>query len=121
MIEVVSATSILVISVFTMSASIVPAYAIMNRFIRDEAFDWNMTRGIGVMLFAAVLFAGMITVNGIATTSYMLPSPRALAAFLIVFTAALVGMIVFGAFLAYPLHRFLQWQEPPDIIKEYRP
>lgn len=39
MIEVVSATSILVISVFTMSASIVPAYAIMNRFIRDEAFD----------------------------------------------------------------------------------
>ncbi|WP_123539443.1 hypothetical protein [Halosimplex salinum] len=121
MVEVVSAASILLISAFAVSASIVPAYAIMNRFIRDEAFNWSTTRGIGVMLFAAVLFAGMLTVNGIATTSYTLPSPEALVAFLMVFIAALAGMVVFGALLAYPLHRFLQWQEPPDIIKEYRP
>lgn len=73
------------------------------------------------MLFAAVLFAGMLTVNGIATTSYTLPSPKALVAFLLVFITALVGMIVFGSFLAYPLYQFLRWQEPPDIVKEYRP
>lgn len=121
MVGVVSAVSIFFISVFAVSASISPAYAIMNRFLRDEAFNWSTTRGIGVMLFAAALLAGMLTVNGIATTSYTLLSLKALVAFLMVFIAALAGMVVLGAALAYPLHRFLQWQEPPDVIKEYRP
>jgi len=47
-------------------------------------------------------------------------SLEALAVFLIILVAALTAMTVFGAFLAYPLHRYLKWQEPPDIIKEYR-
>lgn len=121
MVEVVSVTSLLLISGFAVGASIFPAYAIMNRFLRDEPFNWNTTRGVSIMLFAAVLFAGMLTVNGVATTSYTLPTTEALIAFLIIFITSIVGMVVIGALLAYPIHRFLQWQEPPDIINEYRP
>lgn len=121
MVEVVPAVSIFLIGVFAVSASIAPAYAVMNRFIRDEPYSWSTTRGVGVMLFAAALFAGMLTVNGVATTSYTVLSLDAAIAFLMVFIAALAGMAVLGVVLAYPLHQFLEWQEPPDIIKEYRP
>ncbi|ELZ39002.1 hypothetical protein [Halorubrum tebenquichense] len=121
MVEITSPLSTLFIAVFAVSASIVPAFAIMNRFIREEKSSWNINRGIGVMIVAGVLVSGMITVNGIATTSYTLLSLEALLTILFVLILAFIGMVVLGGVLAYPLHWFLRWQEPPDIIDENRP
>lgn len=121
MVDVTSAASNFIIIVFVVAASIAPAYEIMNRYIRDETHSWSKTSGTGIMIFAGVLFAGMLTVNGVATTSYALLSLAALVSFIMNFLAAVAGMVVFGAVLAYPLHWFLQWQEPADVIKEYRP
>lgn len=109
------------IIVFAISGSIVPAFEITNRYLRDEPKPRSKFRGIGIMLFFGSFFAAMITVNGVATSSYSILSATAIAAFLMVLIAALLGMIVLGVILAYPLHLFLKWEEPPEIVQEYRP
>ncbi|WP_256403466.1 hypothetical protein [Halorubrum salinum] len=121
MAEVTSAGKILLITAFAAGASIVPAFAIMNRFIREKESNWSTNRGIGVMIIAGLLFSGMLTVNGIANTSYALLSTEALVSLLMMLVGSFIGMVVIGAFLAYPLHWFLQWQEPPDVVKEFQP
>lgn len=121
MIELTSSITTFLIYTFAVGGCVAPAYGIVNRFIREEPFDWNRTIGVGITLFAAGLFAGMITVNGIALTAQTLFSVITPLAFISAFALTLLLMTILGALLAHPLHRFIQWQESPEIIEEYRP
>lgn len=120
-INVVSGEIVALLGIFLLSASISPAFHFMNYFFRDEPVDVDRERSISIVVLAATLFAGLIVVNGVASTDYMLLSVPALIAFLAVFILAIGVTVVMGLLLSYPLHRLKKWREPPDIITEYEP
>lgn len=119
--EVISPLITYLIGILALTASVVPAFWFMNRFVREEPSDWKETSGVGIMIFSASIFSGMVVVNGVVGTASSPISPESIIAFFVVLCTVLAGMILIGLILAYPLHYFLKWQEPPEIVKEFQP
>lgn len=118
-IDFIKPTVTFVLGVLLSASGFVPGLYFVNRLFRDEPVKWETTKAVAFMLFAVLLSAGALTINGISASASNVSFQTVSRAFLFGLIACLIYALSIGILVAYPLHRYIEWQEPPDIIQRY--
>lgn len=118
-VDFIQPTIIFVIAVVLLSSGVVPAFYFMNRLFRDEPVKWDRKKAVGFMLFIVTVAAGALTINSLSVFSGNMSIRTAVASFVFAIGVCLIVVVLLGMVFAYPLHRWIEWQEPPEIIQKY--